>query len=254
MTDAPRSGGAVTEPLPVPERALAIGAHPDDIEFGCGGTLAAWTAAGCELTMLVVTDGSKGTWDRTMAPTRLAAIRKDEQLAAAHALGASHVVHLDHVDGELLYTMALRAAMCLQIRLARPDVVLTHDPWKRYQIHPDHRATGLAVVDGVVAARDHLFFPEQGVAPYRPAALLLWSADEIDHWEDVAATLDRKVAALLCHASQATSSMGLGPGEAGAHDDESRHAEFADRMRTRAAEAGQHVGLAAAEAFKHLAP
>ena len=163
---------STTLETPTPDRALGIGAHPDDIEFGAGGTLARWAGAGCEVTMLVVTDGSKGTWDPTMDPHLLAAMRVDEQLEAARVLGAAHVVHLGHVDGELSYTMDLRAEICLQIRLTRPDVVLTHDPWKPYQLHPDHRTTGLAVVDGVVAARDHLFFPEQGVAAHRPQHLL----------------------------------------------------------------------------------
>ena len=122
--------------LPVPERALAIGAHPDDIEFGAGGTLARWASAGCRVTMLILTDGSKGTWDPGIDPQFLIAIRKDEQRKAADTLGAAHTIHLDLVDGELGYSMALRAEMCRQIRLARPDIVITHDPWQRYQLHP----------------------------------------------------------------------------------------------------------------------
>ena len=85
-------GGHDRRTLKRPERALAIGAHPDDIEFGAGGTLAKWAAEGTEITMLVVTDGSKGTWDEDLAPAMLVAIRKDEQLAAARTLGAAHVV------------------------------------------------------------------------------------------------------------------------------------------------------------------
>jgi LmbE family N-acetylglucosaminyl deacetylase len=235
-------------PLEVPERALTVGAHPDDAEFGAGGTLAKWAAAGCEVTMVVVTDGSKGTWDPSMDAARLAAIRKDEQLAAARALGAARVVHLDHVDGELQYSMALRAQVCLQIRLHRPDVLLGHDPWQRYQVHPDHRAAGLAIVDGMVAARDAHFFPEQGVAAHRPTALLLWSADDPDHWEDVSGHLDTKVAALLCHASQGSTTMGL---EA---VDDTERAAFASRIHDWARRSGAPAGLDAAEAFKRLTP
>jgi LmbE family N-acetylglucosaminyl deacetylase len=236
------------DPLPVPRRALAIGAHPDDIEFGAGGTLARWAAAGCEVTMLVVTDGSKGTWDRTLSPQVLVAQRKDEQLAAAKVLGAAHVIHLDLVDGELVYSMGLRAEMCRQVRLAEPDVVLTHDPWQRYQLHPDHRTAGLAVIDGVVAARDHLFFPEQGLGAHRPDAILLWSADEPDHWEDISRQLSVKLEALMCHSSQATTTMG------GADRDELRRQAFVDRVSAWAAESGAPVGLRAAEAFKRLTP
>ncbi len=241
-------GGHDRRTLQRPERALAIGAHPDDIEFGAGGTLAKWAAEGTEVTMLIVTDGSKGTWDLNLAPARLVGIRKDEQLAAARTLGAAHVIHLDHVDGELQYSMALRAEMCRQIRLARPGVVLSHDPWQRYQLHPDHRATGLGVVDGVVAARDHLFFPEQGLSPHRPDALLLWSADEHDHWEDIVTTVDQKIEALLHHSSQGTTTM------AGADQDELRRQAFSDRIREWARTHGREAGLAAAEAFKRLDP
>ena len=241
-------GGHDRRTLVRPERALAIGAHPDDIEFGAGGTLAKWAAEGTEVTMLVVTDGSKGTWDENLAPTRLVMMRKDEQLAAAKVLGAAHVTHLDLVDGELVYSMGLRAEMCRQVRLAEPDVVLTHDPWQRYQLHPDHRVAGLAAVDGVVAARDHLFFPEQGLGAHRPDAILLWSADEPDHWEDIGRQLSTKVEALLCHSSQATTTMG------GADRDELRRQAFVDRVTAWAAESGAAVGLRAAETFKRLSP
>jgi len=231
-----------------PARALAVGAHPDDIEFGAGGTLARWAAAGCEVTMLVVTDGSKGTWDPTMEPYRLAAVRIDEQREAAHVLGAKRVAHLGYVDGELLYTMDLRAEMCRQVRLIRPDVVLSHDPWKRYELHPDHRATGMAVADGVVAARDHLFFPEQGLTHHRPSHLLLWAADELDHHEDISQTLDTKVAALRCHSTQSTTTMG------GAGDDAEADSAFHQMVASQAGDAAVGTSYSLAEAFKRLTP
>lgn len=240
--------GDAPPPLPVPERALAIGAHPDDIEFGAGGTLALWASQGCEVTMLIVTDGSKGSWDPNIDQALLVAQRKDEQLAAARALGAAHVIHLDHVDGELQYTMALRAQLCQQIRLARPDVLLSHDPWQRYQLHPDHRAAGLGAVDGMVAARESLAFREQGLAAHRPAAMLLWSADQPDHWENIEATLERKIAALLCHQSQGTTTMG------GADQGGEAEAAFVTRVTEWAAQQGAPAGFDAAESFKRLTP
>ncbi len=238
-------------PLPAPRRVLAIGAHPDDIEFGCGGTLARWAQDGAEITLLVMTDGSKGTWDRGLDPAELVAARVEEQQAAADELGAAETVMLDHVDGELAHSRELVADLCLQIRTARPDVLLTHDPWRRYELHPDHRVTGWAVLDAVVAARDHLFFPDQldgGLEPHRPGALLLWKAEEQDHWEDIWVTLDRKVAALLCHSSQSQTTMG------GADSGDQARAAFRDRIVDWARRAGQPVGLAAAEAFKRLEP
>ena len=237
--------------LDVPARAMTIGAHPDDAEFGAGGTLARWAATGCEVSMLVVTDGSKGTWDPTLDPPRLAQIRSKEQQQAANVLGATDIVMLEHRDGELESTMALREELCLWIRRLRPDVVLTHDPWRRYMLHPDHRATGWAVVDAVVAARDHLFFREQlveGLTEHRPEALLLWAADEPDHWEDISDSLDQKVEALLCHSSQGVTTMG------DAHESAEGRRKFAGRLRDWAEQQGRPVGLGVAESFKMIRP
>ena len=104
------------------------------------------------------------------------------------------------------------------------------------------------MVDCVVAARDHLYYPEQGLSAHRPESILLWSADEPDHWEDIEHTMDTKVTALLCHTSQGTTTMG------GAEKDDLRRQAFADRIREWASEAGDPVGLAQAEAFKRLRP
>lgn len=237
------------EPLTVPRRALSIGAHPDDAEFGAGGTLARWAAAGCEVSMLVVTDGSKGTWDPATSPEQLAVARQAEQKAAASALGATgEIVHLGYPDGELEYSMELRRRICEWVRRLRPEVVLTHDPWRRYTLHPDHRATGWGAIDGVVAARDHLFFPELGLEKHRPDALLLWAADEPDYWEDIEAGFEAKIDALLCHSSQAQSSMN------NAATGEEARAAFVERMREWALEQGKPVGLPFAECFKLMRP
>lgn len=239
------------DPLPVPERVLTIGAHPDDAEFGAGGTLAGWSASGAHITMLVVSDGSKGTWDPSIPHEALVSMRAAEQRAAADALGAAEVVMLEHTDGELENTRELRKELCYWIRATRPDVVLSHDPWKRYMLHPDHRATGMAAVDAVVAARDHLFFPEQltdSVSKHRPQAILLWAADEPDHWVDISATFDAKLAALMAHSSQGTTTMG------DAHAGDDRRTEFEARMRAWAAGQGAQVGIELAESFKRLTP
>jgi LmbE family N-acetylglucosaminyl deacetylase len=237
--------------LDVPARAMTIGAHPDDAEFGAGGTLARWTAEGCEVLLLVVTDGSKGTWDHTLDPVDLVDMRREEQQRAAAVLGVTQTVMLDYPDGELEYTMELREQLCLWIRRFRPDVVLTHDPWRRYMLHPDHRVTGWAALDGVVAARDHLFFPDQlseGLAEHRPETVLLWAPDEPDHWEDVSGTVEQKVEALLCHSSQATTTMGNADSSA------DRRQDFAARIQAWAQDQGTAAGLDAAESFKMIRP
>ncbi len=246
MTDLPADPGPDFEPIPVPERALAIGAHPDDIEFGAGGTLAAWAQSGCHVVMAVMTDGSKGSWDPEEDPAALVEARADEQGEAAAALGAAQVVLLGNVDGELEYSMGLRAQVASLVRTHRPDILISHDPWARYEIHPDHRATGWAVVDGAVAARDHLFFPDQDLEHHRPDSLLLWRAAEPDHWEDISPTFDAKLTALLCHTSQHQTTMG------NAGSGETEREAFERRLREYARGQGAGVGLDLAEAFKRV--
>jgi LmbE family N-acetylglucosaminyl deacetylase len=202
----------VTEELRVPGVALAIGAHPDDIEFGCGATVAKWAQAGAEIHLLILTDGSKGSWDESDDLAALIAVRKEEAQAAADQLGASSVAFLDLVDGELESGAAERAKVVEAIRRVRPDTVLGHDPWKRYRLHPDHRHAGWLTIDGIVAARDPLFFPGLGGAHHRPNALLLFEADAPNHLELVSGTLTQKVAALLEHKSQWRSTHGIDVG------------------------------------------
>lgn len=232
--------------LPVPRAALAIGAHPDDIEFGAGGTLAKWSAAGCTVSHLVCTDGAKGTWDPHADVARLVATRQDEARAAAAALGSTgEVVFLGWPDGELEAGLRQRWEVAYWVRRLRPEVVLGHDPWRRYRLHPDHRNAGFLACDGIVAARDPHFFPEQGEPAHRPEALLLWEADEPDHVEDVTATLDRKLAALEAHESQFESTMRIDDPAAADQVD-----AFRRRIRDRLATHGRAAGVAYGEAFK----
>ncbi|MCU1493100.1 MAG: hypothetical protein JWO62_864 [Acidimicrobiaceae bacterium] len=239
-----------TTNLEIPQRALAIGAHPDDIEFGCGATLAKWAAAGCEIHHLVCTDGSRGTWDANEDPAALVATREREQRAAARALGGTaEVTFLRWPDGELESGLRQRWQVCAAIRRTRPEVVLGHDPWKRYRLHPDHRNAGFLVTDAIVAARDPLFFPEQAWSPHRPSTLLLFEADEPDHLEDVGATVEQKIDALLEHKSQLHTTMQVSA------SDGSRAGEidaFAKRVRARLASVGASSGFAAAEPFKRV--
>ena len=235
-----------TTDLDVPARALAVGAHPDDVEFGCGATLAKWAAAGCEIHHLVCTDGSKGSWDPDEDVVALVARRQDEQRAASRALGGDgRVGFLGWTDGELASGLEQRGRVAEWIRRIRPDVVLGHDPWKRYRLHPDHRHAGFLVADGIVAARDPHFFPEHGLAPHRPSALLLWEADEVDHVEDAAGYAGAKLAALLEHRSQFRSTMSI---------DDPDAADEVEAFRARTmeilADRGRPAGLALGESFK----
>ena len=234
--------------LPFPERALAIAAHPDDVEFGCGATLAKWAAAGCEVSHLVCTDGSKGSWDPTEDTARLVVERQAEQREAAKALGATgECVFLGWPDGELEAGLRQRWEIAYWIRRLRPDVVLGHDPWKRWRLHPDHRNAGFLACDGVVAARDPHFFPEQQLPHHRPSALLLWEADEVDHVEDVTGHAEAKVAALLEHRSQFRSTHDIEDA-----DDPAQVDRFRRTVEDRLAEVGRRVGVRHGEGFARI--
>jgi LmbE family N-acetylglucosaminyl deacetylase len=237
-----------TQNLGTPSSALAIGAHPDDVEFGCGGLLAKWAADGCVVHHLVCTDGSKGTWDPDADVPALAARRKEEQREAARRLAgpnAGEVRFLDRVDGELESDLLTRSDVARVIRELRPQVVLGHDPWKRYRLHPDHRHAGLLACDGVVAARDPHFFRDHRLAPHRPDALLLWEADQPDHAEEVTDFVDVKLHALRAHESQFESTMKA--------VDDDQMAAFEQRIRNRLGDLGRAYDMDAAEVFKLIA-
>ena len=241
----PQHGPATLDWGP-PSSALAIGAHPDDVEFGCGATLAKWAAAGCRVHHLILTDGSKGTWDEGASGPTLIAARKDEQREAARRLGGGDVEFLDFVDGELASGDAERREVVRVIRRLRPEAVLGHDPWRRYRLHPDHRHAGWLVVDGVVAAREPAVWTDLGPA-HRPRALLLWEADEPNHVER-AESGEGKVEALLAHRSQYRSTLSV----------EERGSELlgVDELRRRIegqlAEHGTVAGVPRGEAFRLL--
>ncbi|MGI8756949.1 MAG: PIG-L deacetylase family protein [Acidimicrobiales bacterium] len=243
--------GPSSSSLPVPARALAVGAHPDDVEFGAGATLATWAAAGCEVSLVICTDGSKGTWDPSADLAALVATRQDEARAAAAAIGATgEVVFLGRVDGELENDGPTRSELARWIRVMRPDVLLGHDPWKRYRLHPDHRHAGFLTCDALVAARDPHYFPDHGVAPHRPTALLLFEADEPDHGEPVGpAAVDAKIAALESHRSQYESTMFISSGSGG-EPVGGEQERFRAEVRRGVDEAGAWAGVDHAERFR----
>ncbi len=220
------------------ERVMVVFAHPDDAEVQCAGTVALWAKAGKKVTYVAMTRGDKGTADPEMTPEVLTSLRKKEQLAAAEELGVEKVVFMENHDGELEVTMERRRQLTRVIREHQPQVLLTHDPWMRYQLHPDHRATGRLALDAVISARDRLYFFEQieeGLSPCRVRRVLLFASDQADYWVDVTATIEQKIRALGRHASQ----VGQWP-------------KWDDRFRNRAKEAGGPQGMKFAEPFKKL--
>jgi len=222
----------------VPRRAMAIFAHPDDVDFGCSGTLASWAERGTHITYCVITSGQKGTHDLEMSPDTMARTREREQRAAGKVVGAQEFVFLGHQDGELEVSMVLRGEVCKAIRVHKPDAILTQDPWRPYQTHPDHRVAGWMAMDGLIAARDHLFYPEQlreGLKHHRVKRAFLFGTAEPNVWFDISGTIDRKLDALKAHESQVKD-----------------FAALSERMRAWAATVGGAWGLEAAEAFRYL--
>jgi LmbE family N-acetylglucosaminyl deacetylase len=237
--------------LPVPRSVLAIAAHPDDIEFECGATLSKWAAAGTTCHLLVCTDGRKGTWDIAADIDALVLRRQDEQREAARRLGVTGEVRFLGVeDGELTPGPEERSAVARIIRELTPAVVLGHDPWRRWRMHPDHRAAGFLTVDAVVAARDPHYHRDHGIPHHRPEHLLLFECEEPDLHESVAAEhVEAKVQALLAHTSQFETTMAIGD------DDDGSQAEvFRGRILGEARHHGRISGVALAEGFRRLDP
>jgi LmbE family N-acetylglucosaminyl deacetylase len=247
--------GPVTTDLETPHSALAIGAHPDDIEIWCGGTLAKWAGDGCDIQFLVLTDGSKGTWDPDQDLDMLIRTRQQEQREAAKRLGGSDVGFVGWPDGELRNGSEERWEVCRRIREAKPDVVLTHDPWRRYRLHPDHRNAGFLVTDALVAARDPHYFAEQRLAPHRPRDLLLFEADVPNHVEVVdEVCANKKIDALLAYKSQYVTTLGITASSAPqeARSQSASVETFRDRIWSQLRQHGEVAGLEFGESFHRL--
>ncbi len=239
---------AQTSNLPVPKRALVVAAHPDDAEFYTAGTIAKWTQHGCDATYLVLTDGAVGAWGSETGED-LATRRADEQREAARVAGVDNVVFGHHADGFFENSLDVRRELAGWIRRLKPQVLLAHDPWKPYRLHPDHRAAGFATLDAVTVAREPLAYADMAEEAHRPDKILLFETDAANHFESIVATLDTKIEALLAHKSQYTTTMNIdGP------DDRAGVERFRDRVRAWSREAGEAIGVEYAEAFKTLTP
>ena len=192
--------------MATPADIMVIAPHPDDAEFEAGGTIASFTKAGRKVIYVVCTNGEKGTSNRSLRPEDLAAIREKEQQAASEILGVKETIFLRHSDQELEETREFRKQIVRLIRLYRPELMMTADPYRRYIYHRDHRITGQVCLDAVYPyARDHLAYPDllaEGLEPHKVAKILFWGAEENNYYIDITGTFHNKMAALLCHESQ----------------------------------------------------
>lgn len=186
--------------------AMIIAPHPDDPEFGIGGTVAGWTRDGRRVIYIICTNGDKGSDDPEITSERLAEIRATEQKEAARMLGVSEVVFLGHDDQSLEDTPDFRKEIVRVIRTYKPHTVAAPDPYRKYVWHRDHRIAGQVVLDAVYPlARDRLAYPDLvdgGLLPHKVKELLFWGAEQPNYFSDVSHTWDLKIAALHCHKSQ----------------------------------------------------
>jgi LmbE family N-acetylglucosaminyl deacetylase len=192
-------------------RVLVISAHPDDVDFGCGGTLSKWVREGAEIFYTICTSGDKGTDDPTIPNHALALLREKEQRAAAKVVGAREVIFLRKTDGELQYSLEFKGELVRVIRQYRPDILFTHDPANRafdnqYIFHSDHRVVGELVFDAAYpAAQNRNFYPghlAEGLSPHAVSEMYFFAPAQPDTWVDIESTLKLKIKALRCHTSQ----------------------------------------------------
>jgi LmbE family N-acetylglucosaminyl deacetylase len=228
-----------------PASVLAVYAHPDDPEISAGGTLARWADAGAEIWVLITTRGEKGTGDPEADLDALAQQRIEETAAASERLGFAGHLHLEYGDGELADDQRLLGSIVRCVRELKPELVVCPDPTAvffgdQYFNHRDHRATGWATLDAVApAAGNPHYFPEHradGLEVHHVGAVYLSGTLEPNCWVDITDTLERKIEALFCHASQLTET-----GE-----------WFREFLRTSAEEAGRTAGVRYAEGFRRI--
>lgn len=191
-------------------RVLVVTAHPDDVDFGAAGTVAALTDAGVEVTYCLVTDGDAGGSDRTISRSDMAALRRREQTDAAKVVGVERLVFLGIPDGRVVADLALREAVSRVIREVQPEVVICQSPDRNldriYASHPDHLAAGEATLCAVYPdARNPFAFPgllEAGLEPWSVSEVWVMGHPSAGDHVDITAQVERKIEALLCHESQ----------------------------------------------------
>jgi len=196
----------------VPESAMAIVAHPDDIEFSCAGTLIRWARAGARISYVLCTSGDVGIAEPGMTRERAMEIREAESREAARIAGATEIIFLREPDGMLEANLSLRKKLVREIRRFRPEVIITGDPtvvWAgpNYINHPDHRAAATAALDAAfpAAGQPNLFeeLEAEGLTAHKPRKIYVSMMDSNgDVFVNIEETIDKKIEALRAHKSQ----------------------------------------------------
>jgi LmbE family N-acetylglucosaminyl deacetylase len=197
--------------LYIPESAMAIVAHPDDIEYSCAGTMARWAKDGARVSYVLCTSGDVGIDEPGMTRSQATAIREAEQHEAAKIAGITEVIFLREPDGMLVPTLELRKKLVREIRRFKPEVVVSGDPttvWAGadYINHPDHRAAATAALDAVfpAAGQPNLFeeLAQEGLKAHKPRKVYVTTWDGAEVYVNIEETIDIKIRALRAHKSQ----------------------------------------------------
>lgn len=231
--------------METPSEVLVVSAHPDDVDFGCAGTVALLARAGARVNYVILTDGDKGAEELSTRPQEITELRRQEQLSAARSVGVQEVVFLGFPDGELENNQTLRKELVRWIRRFRPEVVFCQDPANRvfenpYLSHRDHRIAAEAVFDALYpACGNPNFFPEllrDGLGPHKVKEAFFFGTHCPNHWQDITSVMELKLQAILSHKSQL------------------KNPSSTERfLRQRFSEIGKQVGFMYAEAFRRLA-
>lgn len=199
-------------------RILVVTAHPDDVDFGAGGTIATWTREGHEVVYCLVTDGQAGGFDNSIYRDDMTLIRRREQTEAAAIHGVTELHFLGFTDGAVVADLNLRREISAVIRTVKPDRVVTQSPERRYDriyaSHPDHLATGEATLCAVYPdARNEFAFPEliseRDLMPHTAPELWIMGGPNPKTFVDTTDVFELKIQALLCHKSQHQDPLGL---------------------------------------------
>lgn len=185
-------------------------AHPDDCDFGAGGTIAQWTAKGIEVSYCIITNGDQGGEESGIPLEEMAQVRQKEQRDAGAALGVTDITYLNYRDGWLMPSIELRKEIVKAIRIAKPDRMLVQSPernWERiFASHPDHLAAGETAIQAVYPdARNPYAFTDlkdAGFEPWRVREVWMTGSPTPNHFVDITETFDKKMAALHSHVSQ----------------------------------------------------
>ena len=223
-----------------PRRALIVMAHPDDIEFTCGGTAAKLSDEGWEVAFCLVTSGDKGAKDEEIPASELAALREAEQEGAARELGVSRCIFLRVPDGFVEDGPELRGRLVEVVREVRPELLITWDGYRGFN-HRDHRTVGIAALDAVfpLARNPHTYAEQLGgeLGPQRVNTVLLAGSAEPDFYVDVSAQMERRIDALMHHGSQVAAP---------------KREDLVERMRKRADAAAAEGRVPWAEGFRRM--